>query len=234
MDDLYSFFTDRANDLKKEKKFEEALKFIDEAQKIKEDQKSPDFWYMRGIRLCEFGEYEKALECFDNDLILHEKSYKTFFIKARILFLLKQYAESIECFNKAAEENHDHYLQNRKKAEQFKQKHKFEKALIYADAASYEKPLDYTFWYYKGLAFLKLKKYDMASSCFMKSLEIKSDPKILYDLAKCELFAGNEEKSLEILQKSCNLDPNNKEKLKVDSDFSILSEKTQFRVILGL
>jgi len=235
MDDLASFFNKKAEELKKERKFEEALKFVDEANKIREEEKSPDFWYKRGIRFCEFGEYEKALDCFDNDLTLHKKSYETFFTKAKILFQLKKYAESVECFNKAAEEHNLQYLQASKKAEHLKNAHKYEKALIYTDLASHEKPLDEAFWHCKGLALLKLRKYDMARSCFTKALEIKNDDHlVLYDFAKCELLAGNEQKSLELLERSCNLDLTNKEKLRIDNDFSSLLENRQFRTILGL
>ncbi|MGI0056339.1 MAG: tetratricopeptide repeat protein [Nitrosarchaeum sp.] len=235
MDDLVSFFNKKADELKKAKKFEEALKFIDEANKVKEEENSPDFWYRRGIRLCEFGEYEKALDCFDKDLDLHQKSYETFFTKAKTLFQLKKYAESVECFNKAAEEYHRQYLQYSKKAEHMKKAHKYEKSLIYADLVSDEKPLDENFWHYKGVALLKLQKYEMAHSCFTKALEIKNDDhRVLYDLAKCELLTGNEQKSLDILEKTCQLEPANKEKLRVDNDFSLLSENRQFRTILGL
>jgi tetratricopeptide (TPR) repeat protein len=233
MDDLSSFFKKKADELKKARRFEEALKFTDEAIKIKQEEKLPDFWYRRGIHLCKLGEYEMALDCFDKDLTLRQKSYDTFFSKGKILFQLKQYAESIECFNKAAEEHHQQYLQSSKKVEPMKKAHKYEKALVYADLASHEKPLDDTFWYYKGMALLKLKKYDVASSCLAKALEIKNNPKFLYELAKCEMFAGNVEKSLEILEKTCILEPNTKEKLSVDNDFLSLSENKQFRIILG-
>jgi tetratricopeptide (TPR) repeat protein len=235
MDDLDSFFFKRADELKKARRFEEALKLVDEANKIKEEEKSPDFWYKRGLRFCEFGEYEKALDYFDKDLLLHQKSYKTYFEKGKILYQLKRYAEAIESFNKAAEEHHQQYLQCSKKAEHMKKAHKFEKVVIYADLASKEKPLDDTFWSYKALALLRLKKYDAAISCFESALELKSnDPRILYNLAKCELLSGNNKKSLEILAKACLLDPTNKEKLRVDNDFSSLSENKQFRMIVGL
>jgi tetratricopeptide (TPR) repeat protein len=235
MDDLASFLYKRADELKNARKFEEALKVMDEANKIKDEEKSPDFWYKRGIRFCEFGEYEKALDCFDKDLTLHQKSYETFFEKGKVLFQLKKYAEAIECFNKAAEEHHQQYLQCSKKAEYMKKARKYEKALIYSDLRSYEKPLDHIFWYYKAMSLLKLKKYDDANSCFIHALEIKNDdPNILYGLAKCEMLAGNTKKSLELLSKSCSLDPSNREKLNVDNDFTPLLENKQFRIIKGL
>lgn len=234
MSDSPSHFTTRANELIKEKKFEEALSLMDEAQKIKEDQKSPDFWYVRGLYLCELGEYEQALECFDKDLTLNQKSYKTFFKKGQILFQLKQYAEAVECFNKSAEINYQQFLQSKEKAQHLKKAHKYEKSLIYYDLASSEKPLDASFWYYKGMALLKLKKYESASSCFTKAFEITPDSKILYDLAKCELLVGNVENCLNLLEKTCNLQSFTKEKLRIDSDFLILHENKHFRKIMGL
>ena len=115
-----------------------------------------------------------------------------------------------------------------------KKVHKFEKALQYTDLAVNEKPLDSEFWHNKGIAYFKLKKYEDAMDCFTKAQEVKEIPKILYDQAKCELFLGNEEKSLEILEKSCNLDLMGREKLRVDNDFSQLSNKKKFRAISGL
>jgi len=147
---------------------------------------------------------------------------------------LKNSAEAIECFNKASEERNQQYLQNSKKVDHMKKVHKFEKALQYADLSINEKPLDSEFWYNKGTAFLKLKKYENALGCFTKAQQEKEIPKILYDQAKCELFLGNEEKGLEILEKSCNLDSTSREKLKVDSDFSQFSNNNKFRVIAGL
>jgi tetratricopeptide (TPR) repeat protein len=79
-----------------------------------------------------------------------------------------------------------------------------------------------------------LKKYENAKECFTNALEMKSDnPKIIYEQVKCELFLGNEEKSLDMLKKVCDLDPNSREKLRVDNDFSQLSNNKEFRIILG-
>ena len=111
---------------------------------------------------------------------------------------------------------------------------KFEKALIYTDLSANEKPLDSEFWHNKGIAFFNLKKYESAVDCFTKAQQEKEIPKILYDQAKCALFLGNEEKGLEILEKSCNLDSTNREKLKVDGDFSQFSSNNKFRAISGL
>ena len=235
MKDISSFYTKKAEELKKARKFEEALKLNDKATQIKEEEKSDYFWYKRAVHLLEFEEYEDAKKCLDKDLSVHKKSYETYYLKGLILLQLKNYAEAIECFNKASEERNQQYLQNSKKMEHMKKARKFEKALIYTDLVAHEKQLDAEFWHNKGIAFFKLKKYEDAKECFTNALEVKDvDPKILYDQAKCELFLGNEEKGLDILEKSCNLDPISREKLRVDDDFSQLSNSRKFRAILGL
>ena len=235
MKDIPSFYNKKAEELKKEKKFEEALKFSDKALEIKQDEKSEEFWYKKAVHCYEFGEYEDAIECLDKDIAVHEKSYETFFLKALILIQLKKYEEAIECFNKAAEERNQKYLQHVKKVDRMKDARKFEKALMYTDLAVNEKDLDSEFWHNKGIAFLKLKKHENAKECFTNALETNEDePKILYDYAKCELFLGNEEKSTDILKKTCDLDPNTREKLRVDEGFSQLSNNKKFRTILGL
>ena len=235
MKDISSFFAKKAEKLKEERKFEEAIQFSDKANEIKEEEKSDDYWYKRAIHCCELGEYEEAVECLDKDITLHKKSYETFFLKGLVLYELSDYEESIECYNRAAEERNQNYMQSSKKIDYMKKAQKFEKALMYADKTINEKPLDENFWYHKGLSFFKLKKFNEASECFSKSIEINDgDARLLYSLAKSELFLGNEEKSLELLEKSCAMDSVNKEKLRVDKDFEALSHDKQFRIILGL
>ena len=235
MKDIPSIYDKKTEELKKEGKYEDALKFADKAMQIKEEEKSDYFWYKKAVHCCEFGEYEDAIECLNKDLSLHKKSYETYFLKGLVYVQLKNYAEAIECFNKASEERNQQYIQNSKKAERMKKVHKFEKAIVYSDLVINEKQLDTEFWHSKGIAFFKLKKYENAMECFTNALEIVNpDPRILYDQAKCELFLGNERKSLDILEKSCNLDPNSREKLRVDVDFSQLSNNKKFRTILGL
>jgi len=235
MDDISSYYNKKADELKKAKKFEEALKFTDKAAEIKGEERAEDFWHKKAVHCQEFGEYEDAIKCLDKELSVHEKSFETYFLKGQLLVQLKNYAEAIECFNKASEERNQQYLQNTKKVETMKKAQKFEKALLYKDLTFNEKELDEKFWHYKGIAFLKLKKYEQAKECFTNGLEKKEDDaKILYDQAKCELFLGNEEKSLDILKKACNLDSSCREKVKEDDGFSSLSNNKKFRIIVGL
>ena len=158
MKDFASQYREKAEKLKKSKKFEDALKLTDKAMAVEKETRASDYWYKRGMRFSEIGEYEQALDCYEKDLDLHEKSYDVFFEKGKILFQLKKYAEAIESFNKAAETRNQNYLQSSKKVDHLKKARKFEKALMYTDDAANQKPLDENFWFYKGITLLKLKK----------------------------------------------------------------------------
>ncbi|MFQ5476226.1 MAG: tetratricopeptide repeat protein [Nitrosopumilus sp.] len=235
MEDIPSYFDEKVAELKKAKKFEEALKFADKAKEVKQEERAEDFWYKKAVRCQEFGEYEDAIKCLDKEVSIHSPSFETYFLKGQLLVQLKDYAQAIECFNKASEERNQQYLKNIKKVNTMTKARKFEKALKYKDLTANEIHLDEKFWRYKGIAFLKLKKYENAKECFTNALEMKeNDSKTLYNQAKCELFLGNEENCLDILKKSCDLDSSSKERLREDDDFSNLSNNKKFRTIVGL
>lgn len=235
MDDLESFYEKKAEQLKKQKKFEEALLFSQKAKQIRDDEKFPDYWYKKGIHFVEEGEFENAIECFDNDILKYQKSYRTFLAKGKVLLQLQRYDEALECFNKAAEEKNLNYLQTSKKVLHLKKARKFEKALIYSSKASREFSSDPEFWYYKGISLLKLKKYGDAHSCMVNAVNLDgSNSKLLYELAKCELFLGNESSCIDLLQKSIRIKPIMKEMLQVDHDFSSLHKNNKFRAIIHL
>lgn len=235
MDDPSLFFEKKEKELKKEKKFEEALLYSQKAKQIRDDERSPDYWYKKGMHFVEVGEFENAIECFDNDNLKHQKSYNTFFAKGKVLLQLNRYDEALECFNKAAEEKSQNYLQTSKKAMHLKTARKFEKALVYSSKASKEFSSVPEFWYYKGISLLKLKKYDDAHSCMLNAVNLDEDnAKFLYELAKCELFLGNESMCINLLQKSIKQRQVMKEMLQIDGDFSSLHKNNLFRAIIHL
>jgi tetratricopeptide (TPR) repeat protein len=225
----------KAEELKKAGKFEEAVGILDKVQEIEKEEKDDNFWYKKAIHSCELGEYDQALDELKKDLEINQKSYETFFLIGKVLYELKKYEESLEFYNKASEEQNRQHMQNTQKIVQMKNVRKFEEAVKYSDKVYQEKALDDTYWHHKGMALFSLKKFNEASSSFKIALETSPDnPKILYELAKSELCAGNNEESFKILEKVCVLNPNNKEKLRVDKYFEHVSEEKQFRIITGL
>ena len=225
----------KAEKLKKEGKFEEAVKILDKVQEIENEEREEDFWYKKAIHFCEIAEYDQALESLFKDLEVNQKSYDTFFLLGKILFKLKRFEESLEYYNKASEEFNRQFLRTSLKIEKMKNVRKFEEAVKYSDLINRQKQLDHDFWYHKGLVLFNLRKYSEAASCFSKDLEInQNQPSTLYELAKSELWAGNKKKSIEILNKICNIAPDTKEKLRIDKDFEPLSNEKQFQLLTGL
>ena len=225
----------KAEDLKKAGKFEEAIKMLDKVQEVKREEKDDNFWYKKAANYCEIGEYEKAKDALDKDVVINQKNYDSFLLMGRIFYQLKKYEESLECYNKASEEYSSQHLRNINKIDQMKNVHKFEEAVKYSDKIYQEKELDADFWFQKGMVLNKLKKFIDASSCFETILENdKNNPKILYEFAKSNLWGGNKQECLQILEQACNLDSSIKEKLRIDRDFEPLADERQFQTIIGL
>lgn len=235
MVNLKKYWLTKAEDLKKEGKFEDSIEVLDKIKELEREEEGDDFWYKRAIHYCDLGEYDLAKNALRKELEINQKNYETLILLGKILYELKEYEESLECLNKASEEHGSLHLRNTQKIGQMKNVHKFEEAVKYSDLVHHEKTLDYTYWHYRGMTLLKLKKFIEASSCFEIALETDQDnPRILYVLAKSELFTGNKEKSFEILEKICSIDPLNKGKLRIDRDFDQIAEEKRFRVIIGL
>ena len=68
---------EKAETLRKSKKFEESIKLLDRARGFKEEKKGADYWYQRGVALTEVRKYEEALGCFDKDLELNKPSFQS-------------------------------------------------------------------------------------------------------------------------------------------------------------
>lgn len=235
MVDPKEFWESKAEELKQAGKFEEAIKILDKVQEIEKEEHVDDFWYKKAVQFCEIGEYEQAKDSLNRDIEKNQKSYDSFFLMGKILFNLKKYEESLESYNKASEEYNRKHLKHSHKIDHMKNAHKFEEAVKYSDLIYQEKELEDEYWQHKGKVLQKLGKFVEASSCFETVLERNpKNPKALYELAKSELFAGNKERSLNLIKKACSLESSLGEKLRVDKDFSQISQEKEFRVITGL
>jgi len=223
----------KAEDLKKERKFEEAVEILDKVKEVEHDERSNDFWYKKAVHCCEIGEYEQAKDALFKDLEINENQHKTLFLLGKIFLELHLYEESLEYLNKALEYHDSKILKNINKIELMKNVNKFEQAVIYTDNLNQESDLDDSYWFYKGTVFLKLNKFKDAISSYILALEKNpNNPKILYGLSKAELGMGHKEKTLELLEIVCTMDPANKKKVKSDADFNTISSEKRFQIIV--
>jgi protein O-GlcNAc transferase len=223
---------EKAENLKKSKKFEESIKLLDRARDFKEEKRGVNYWFQRGIALTEVRKYEEAIDCFEKDLKLNKPSFETFYEKAIVLYTVKKYQEAVECFNKAWEIKHANFLKLSDQANTLKNHKKFEKSVLYADRAKNVTPIPPKFWHYKGLALHEMKKYDEAIESYRESMNISTDDaEIIYDLSKSHLQCGEIDKCLELLDRACKLDSDKRKRLLVDPSFEKLSNNPKFRDI---
>jgi len=227
MKEPQEYWNRKAIDLKKEGKFEEAVKMLDKIKTIKKHEKDDNFWYKKALHYLDIGEFDQSKQSLEKHLENNPQSYDSFFLMGKILFNLKKYEQSLEFYNKAFEEFSRLQLRNSSKVDLMKNVGKFEEAVKYADKIYQQKDIDDKFWYFKGLTLLKLDKYGESSSCFQTILH--RDPKntqILYALAKSELFSGDKKNAINTLLKACSLDSKIRDRLREDPDFvSIYREK---------
>lgn len=219
MNDPKEFLLDDAKKLVKSGNFEDALKNLDEIKNVYDNQ-SKDFWFKKGQYFSKTRDFEEAIRCFDKDLTLNKKSYRSFFAKGVAQYLNESYHEAIESFNRAWEMKHAGILKDVDQAKNLKNVNKFEKAVEYFDSAHQSDTVDSEFWNYKALSLFQIGNYEESITCFDEVL--KNDPnnsEILYNKAKCELQLGKIDSCIVLLEKTCKLDPLKKEFLKNDPFF---------------
>lgn len=223
------FWSQKAEQLKRTGKFEEAVFALDKIHEIEKEERQSDYWYKRGIQYFDIGNYEEAKKAIYKHLELGNKGYEHFVFLGKILYKLEEFEESLESLNKASEENARKYLKNTIKIDQMKNVRKFEDAVKYSNEIFTEKGLDSEYWHLKGLVLFKLEKFKESSLSIEKALESnKTNIFFQYDLAKSELWGGNKEKTVKILTRIASKDSSIKEKLKNDKDFDKIREEIVF------
>lgn len=166
------YWREKAQDLKKSREFEEAIKILDKISEIEKEETAEEFWYNKAKNYFEIKEYEQAKDAINKDLETGNKTFERFFLLGKILYQLKNYEESLENYNKASEEHASKFMKQKLKIEQMKNVRKFEDAVKYSDAVYQTKQLDADYWHHRGKTLLKLGKIDEGTSCLEKSLEL--------------------------------------------------------------
>ena len=102
---------------------------------------------------------------------------------------------------------------------------KFEKAVMHFDQSNAIKDIGHKFWYYKGCSMYEIGKYEEASDCFDEVLKIRPDDLLaLLNKAKCKIGLENISKSVQILERICELEPKMRAKIKNEKAFEKLRE----------
>lgn len=216
----------KAKSLQKYGKHEEAVQIFDKINAAKNYSKNKDFWKNKGLIASELGNYKESIEYFDKDLQYNGDNFEIYYLKGTVLSKLGRHIEAIELFNKAVEIKYAECLKLDDKAKTMKDFGKFENAVLCFDKIKNTYPIPVELWYYKGLSFYALKKYDDADNCFSSALELNSnDSKIIHEKARSKFMMGRTDECLQLLKRSCQLDPTNKKYLMTDPMFKDLLDK---------
>ena len=214
------FLLDQAKNLSESGHFEDAIKNLDEIKNLYENQ-DRNFWFNKGQHYLKLENYTEAISCFDKDLDLNKKSYRTFFFKGVAQYFNTQYHEAVESFNRAWEVKYADFLKNLDQAKNLQNVKKFERAVEYYDTANMIDSIETSFWYYKGLSLFQIGRYDESRDSFEKAMQ--KDPEnseIYYNLAKCDLQSEKLDSCVLMLKKACQLDSSKKDLIKNDTLFS--------------
>jgi tetratricopeptide (TPR) repeat protein len=214
------FWLKKIAELKKNKNFEECLKYSNKIKELDDARNKPEFWYEKGLAYYDIGEFENALQCFDKDLENNGQNFDSLFQKGIVFYYLENHSEANEWLNKAWELKYSDYLKTKEQIQSLKEHKEYEKSVLHSKKLYQIDSPPIQFWYYKAMILEELGKYQEAGNCCDEALLIKPyDPIILFEKAKCELLQGKKEKCYNILQKVCEIDPSFKEKIKKEPIF---------------
>jgi tetratricopeptide (TPR) repeat protein len=215
------FWLKKIEEFKKNKNFEERIKYSNKIKELEDARNTPEFWYKKGLGCCEIKEFENALQCFDKDLESNGPNFNTLYQKGIVFYFLKKNSEAIEWFNRALETKYSDYLKTKEQIQTLKKHKEFEKCVIPTQKLKQIDPPPFQFWFYQGLVLAELGKYQESIKCYDEALLIKNDnPQVLFEKAKCELQQGEKTESVKTLKKICELDSSFKEKIQTDPLFS--------------
>jgi tetratricopeptide (TPR) repeat protein len=75
---------------------EKSIEFLDRALEI--DDKYFPAWNNKGVALLELGDYQEALNCFEQVILLNSLDNMAWYNKGYVLLILERYSESVETF----------------------------------------------------------------------------------------------------------------------------------------
>ena len=230
--DVSDYWLTKAEQLKKQGKYEEVIQSLDKASAVNESINKEKYWFSKGQILASIEKYEDAIICFDKELQFNKISYDTLYEKGLAFFNLRKYTEAVECFNKAWEIKHEEFMKLNNQGSTLKNYKKFEKAVLYIDQANAITDIGCEFWYYKGCSMYEIGKYKEASDSFDEALKMKpDDPELLFNKAKCQTALKNISESVQILERSYKLEPKMKTKIQAEKVFEKLIENQELHKI---
>jgi len=192
--------------------YEEAINEIDNLLPNAKNKEKGVLYSLKGYILGILGEYEEAIECFNEVLKLNPKYEEALLNKGLVLYDIGEYKKALKYLNKTLEINP-------KEAGAWKYKGvilgilgEYEEAIECFNEVLKLNPNDAIAWYGKGLALYHLQKYEEAIECYDKALGI--NPKLvgaLFEKALTLEEIGKYEEAIKYYDEVLKLNPNDAE-----------------------
>ncbi|XWK86981.1 MAG: tetratricopeptide repeat protein [Phormidium sp.] len=213
------------------KEYQAAIASYDQALQLNPNK--DEAWYNRGNALDDLGRYEAAIASYDQALKLKPNKDEAWYNRGNALFQLGRYEEAIASFDQALKlkPNDDEAWNNRGNA--LGNLGRYEEAIASFDQAlklnqNYDEA-----WYNRGNALDNLGRYEEAIASYDQALKLNpNDDEAWYNKACCYALQGDIVRSIENLQKAINLNLKLREYAKTDSDFDIIRQEKQFKVLI--
>lgn len=221
----------QAEELKKQKKFEEAVFVETTIEEFEKNSGAENYWINSGISLRYMGKYAEALQCFDKELEVHMNNFEPHFEKGVTLFALGKHDDALECFFKAFEIMFSRTYGHSTLMDTLKSHKKLEE-VVASSITDEQKMQQYYLYYYLAITLFELQRYDEAITNFPKATKLFSnDFEIFYDWAKCELMLDNVEKCLELLESAQKINSAVTKLLQIDNTFNKIRDNEKFRIL---
>jgi tetratricopeptide (TPR) repeat protein len=233
-DEITNFWKKKSDKSKKEENLEEYVELSNIYSEKKQGYNKADYWKKEGLNFFEIGEWKKAIECFEKDLLNNKNSFESGVYKAISLYRLEKYAEALESFNKSWEIQCTLYKKFSNQSKTLTRFNEFEQAVEYDNKASQVSSIDPNFWFFQGICLHEVSKYVEAVKCFDTALKYKNNhPMILYYKSRTELKLGNHEKCIQLLKEASKHNSAVGMMLQVDPTFSELKNNRNFSSLLN-
>ncbi len=209
---------------------EDAIKLLEEIiSRDSDDQLNKKAYYLKGVAYAELGDYDDAIESYDEALCIDDKYVDALYGKAAAHSSLENCEEAKDCYDKIESEKLDAIssLMNEKGmnlkncgikitegpvgADPVTENERM--VAIYEDAIErYNKSIEadenYTFaWNNKGVALGELGRYDAAVECFNRAIEINDSSAEAWSNKGVTLdYMGEHREALDCYNRSIDID----------------------------
>jgi tetratricopeptide (TPR) repeat protein len=197
---LVKAWYNKAWDLFKQSKYNEAIQAYDKAIRLKPDYE--DAWFNKGTILDKLGKYDEAIQAYDKAIQLKPDDEAAWFNKGTILDKQSKYDEAIQAYDKAIQLKPDDEAAWFNKGNALYDQKKYDETIQ-------QKPYYEPSWFNKSNVLSDQKKYDEAIEAYDKAIQLKPDNEVAWFNKGLALTSqGKYDEAIKAYDEAIRLDPN--------------------------